>query len=350
MHHAMRGVLGAVMVLLAAAPAQAQPSPPPAADTIRLATWNIQTLTTGKPVFDKQDYLRKPADIALLREFAARIPADVIALQEIASPAAAAQIFPLDRYAICISGQFFASYPALGSSGARCYDDGPLPDTPADEKLARQFTAFAVWKKLGARLVPTDLAEIGVDHRDGSDNVVRPTRWALALEVTRGNHKVALLNVHLKTGCFTQPLVRKPRPEPSTNSCETFSKQIPVLDAFMRKQSIPLVVLGDFNRYLDLSRDAVFERLAGLDTRTDPADDTGITRAPERRPSFCFVEPRAEYYYVPIDYFVLSKGLQGRDFREHVPRIPRGKDPKAFKQAFGDHCPKSLAVGLSVKN
>lgn len=335
--------------VLATAPAWAQTKRAPAGETIRLATWNIQTLTTGKPVFETQQYTRTPADITQLREFAARIPADVFALQEIASPAAAAQLFPIDRFTICISGQFFASYPALGETGPRCYDAGPLPDTPQADKLARQFTAFAVSKKLGARLDPSDLAEIGVDHRDAADGIVRPTRWGFALEVTRGNHKLRLLNVHLKTGCFFQPLLRRPRAEPSTNSCETFSKQMPVLDSYMRKHKGPLVVLGDFNRYLDLFRDAAFDRLAGLDTRNDPADDTGITRFPERRPSVCFVEPRSEYFYVPIDYFVLSKGLVGRDFREHVPRIARNKDPKTFKLAFGDHCPKSLAVALPLK-
>lgn len=348
MRSALRCALTCALVLVSASAASAQGQRAPAGETIRLATWNIQTLSTGKPVFDSQKYKRSPADIAMLRAFARRVPADVFALQEIASPAAAAQIFPLDRYTICISGQFFASYPALGLTGPRCFNDGPLPDTPEADKLARQFTAFAISKKLGARLEPSDLAEIGVDHRDAGDGVVRPTRWGLALEITRGNHKVRLLNVHLKTGCFFQPLLRRPRAEPSTNSCETFSKQIPVLDGYMRKHTGPLVVLGDFNRYLDLSRDSAFDRLAGLDTRNDPADDTAITRYPERRPSVCFVEPRSEYYYVPIDYILLSKGLVGRDFREHVPQLPRGADPKAFKLAFGDHCPKSLSVTLPL--
>src|SRR5947209_6399312 len=73
------------------------------AQDLRLATWNIQTLTTGKKVFSNQAFVRAPADLEFLKNFATGIAADVIALQEIASPAALAQVFPNSDWKICIS-------------------------------------------------------------------------------------------------------------------------------------------------------------------------------------------------------------------------------------------------------
>src|SRR5215207_5685973 len=141
---------------------------PAQAQDLRLATWNIQTLTTGKKVFETQAFVRAQADLDFLKNFATGIAADVIALQEIASPAAVAQVFPSSDWNICISGQFFETYPALGHAPtADCFGAAPLPDTPASEPLAGQFTALAVRKSAGITVTVSDAPQFGVLHQDG---------------------------------------------------------------------------------------------------------------------------------------------------------------------------------------
>lgn len=196
-----------MIVVWAASPAQAQ--------DLRVATWNIQTLTTGKKVFPTQGFVRTQPDLDFLANFGTGIAADAIALQEIASPAAVAQVFPVSEWTICISGQFFEAYPSLGHPPqADCFDAAPLPDTPASEPLARQFTAIAVRRSAGFSVSVSDAAQFGVLHRE-SDGEVRPVRWGLVATLQKDNRTFTLLNVHLKSGCFhgdSQSRWRRRRP------------------------------------------------------------------------------------------------------------------------------------------
>jgi Endonuclease/Exonuclease/phosphatase family len=324
-----------MIVVWVASPAQAQ--------DLRVATWNIQTLTTGKKVFPTQGFVRTQPDLDFLANFGTGIAADAIALQEIASPAAVAQVFPVSEWTICISGQFFEAYPSLGHTPqADCFDAAPLPDTPASEPLARQFTAIAVRKSAGFSVSVSDAAQFGVAHRE-SDGEVRPVRWGLVATLQKDNRTFTLLNVHLKSGCFHERLAIPLAPPPSSRDCETFARQVPLLDNFVRSAPKPFVLLGDFNRNLDLEGDQVFDRLTGRDT-PGTADQTGLRRFPFHVPSVCLPEPRSEYHYVPIDYLLLSDGLRGRDYRELSPPVPAGTSASEFKKKFGDHCPKSLMV------
>ncbi len=323
------------LLVCIAAPTQAQ--------DLRVATWNIQTLTTGKKVFPDQGFVRTQPDLDFLANFATAIAADAIALQEIASPAAAAQVFPIAEWTICISGQFFGAYPALGHAPqADCFSALPLPDTPASELLARQFTAFAIRKSAGLTVGVSDAAQFGVSHKD-ADNQARPVRWGLLATLQKGGRTFTLLNVHLKSGCFLDRLSIPLAPPPSSGNCQTFARQVPMLDNFVRTASKPFVLLGDFNRNLDLDGDQVFERLTGSDT-SGTGDQTKLRLFAFHIPSVCLPEARSAYHYVPINYFLISDGLNGQDFRENSPSVPTGTSATEFKKKFGDHCPKSLTV------
>lgn len=307
----------------------------------RISTWNIQTLASpGRKVFSGQDYVRNPADLAMLAEVGRGLRSDVIALQEIASPAALANVFPVRDWTLCISGQFYQTYPQLGRPPvARCVSDGPLDDTPAAVALAGQFTALAVRKDSGISIEVGDLAELGVVHRD-DDGVERHVRWGLVGRLSRGGETLTLLNVHLKSGCFDDP----PTADSRSPHCVTFARQIPVLDGWSRAQTGPFVILGDFNRRLDLDRDEVLARLTGADTPA-PGDNRQLIRFPYRRPSACLPQPIESHSYVSIDYILLGPGLRGRDYAEFSPPVPDDESPRDFKKRFGDHCPKTVRVG-----
>jgi hypothetical protein len=75
---------------------------PPAAVAaeLKLATWNLEWLTTDARDLPADVHPKRPEDIDLLRRYALELDADVIGVQEVDGPAIAAQVFPPDRYSI----------------------------------------------------------------------------------------------------------------------------------------------------------------------------------------------------------------------------------------------------------
>src|SRR5271165_5452116 len=74
---------------------------------LKLATWDIDWLTAraaGDGGLPADVAVRQPADLAALRDYAAALDADVVALQGVDGPEAAALIFPPDRYAVSMTG------------------------------------------------------------------------------------------------------------------------------------------------------------------------------------------------------------------------------------------------------
>lgn len=304
---------------------------------LRIATWNIETLTTDKPVVPDQ-YMRSAADLQVLRSHAETFTADVIALQEIASPAAAAQFFPVEQWIVCISGQFFESYPQLGeSASAKCFSDSPLPDTPVEAPWAKQFTAFVVRKSRGLSVSVTDMPELGVVHRDPKDDTERTVRWGLVAKVGWAGSAVALLNVHLKSGCRSDHPWRIKRDSPQFPVCQTLGEQVRPLADFVRKAPAPFVVLGDFNRRMG-PRDMLLMRLTGSHTPKNPHDDVALELHTAADRTQCSINPHAPI----VDHFVLSSGLKGADLQVHALALPGAQDRRVFRQTFGDHCTISL--------
>ena len=306
---------------------------------MRVATWNIQTLTTGKPVFTDQ-YTRTAADLAALRAHRETIEADVFALQEIASPAAAAQVFPVDQWTICISGQFFESYPQFGEPAqAKCYAEAPLPDTPPEAPFAKQFTAFAIKKTRAASFAVSDLAALGVMHRDPKDDIERAVRWGLVVTLSWEDKPLTLLNVHLKSGCRSDHSWRMKRDSPQFPNCQTLGEQVRPLADFVRKTPRPFVVLGDFNRRMG-PNDMLLMRMTGAHSPKNPNDDVALELRSATDQSVCSIAPRVPQ----VDHFLLSKGIKGNQLSLHSPSSAATLFGGAPKQALGDHCAISLKI------
>ena len=70
---------------------------------LKLATWNLEWLTTNDRDLPADAHPKQPEDIDLLRRYAGELDADVIAVQEVDGPAIAARVFPSDKYAIQLS-------------------------------------------------------------------------------------------------------------------------------------------------------------------------------------------------------------------------------------------------------
>ena len=208
---------------------------PAAAERLTIATWNLEWMMRPQ-VFDAlaadcygRD--RRPPgedrsipcdlapkgrwsedDLARLRAFAAALPIDVIALQEVDGEDAARAIFPGHEF---------------------CFT----------KRRHVQNVGFAVRKGLRYRC-NRDYEALGLPE----DTV----RWGADITVEPGTgREMRLLAVHLKASCNRDPLTTQ------RDDCQLLQRQVPVLEEWIdsrarAKESCG--VIGDFNRRFDRER------------------------------------------------------------------------------------------------
>ena len=245
------------------------------------------------------------ADFDRLRAFAAKIPADVVALQEVDGVGPARRVFP--AYELC-----FTSRPHVQNVG------------------------FAIRAGIPHRCNP-DYRALGLPDDD--------VRWGADVTLYPGTgREIRLLAVHLKSGCNRDPLTT------DRDACRTLQAQVPVLESWIdarAAEGLPFAVLGDFNRRFDRvsapARDGA-GRIVALLPEIDDADPPGAD----------LVDPAAgvpdeacreqDPVRPPIDHILLSASLG----RAAVPgsyrmwTYPRGADPGRWP----DHCVFSVSLDI----
>lgn len=282
-----------LLMLLLTLPAQAE--------DLRLTTWNIAWLTlkpAGHPDLPRGVIPRAPADFATLAGYASRLATDVVALQEIDGEAAAARVFPPDRWAIHLT----------------------------DERDI-QRPGFAVRRGLRFTVNP-DLAALDlVPHARFS------LRRGADITIEAGETRLRLLSVHLKAGCREGPL----RP-PRDPDCDGLARQVPELAGWIaarQREGVAFAVLGDFNRRMERDED-----LAGALAEAAP-----LTRVTAGRSSPCWAsgDGRGRPF---IDHIFL--GGPARDWL--VPGSLRvlayGERDPVFRDRLSDHCPVTVQLSL----
>ncbi len=283
-------MLRAPLVLLALLVAALTAGAPPAAAQapLRVATWNLEWLTerespAGAP--------RADTDYAALARYADALDADVVALQEVDGPAAAARVFDPARYAFYFE--------------------------PGDNL---QRTGFAVRRGLTVVDDPDYVA-----LRTGNDRL----RAGAVITVDVAGRPLRLMSVHLKSGCFARPLAD------DSDACQKLRPQIPLLEAWIdaaAASDTAFVVLGDFNRRLGTPGDEVWAALD--DGEPYHADLTAVT---EGRLSTCENGRYPDY----IDHIVLDRRATGwlvpDSFRQTV--YADGETAQ-----LSDHCPISVRL------
>ena len=270
-----------------AAPARAEP--------VEIATWNIEHLRAETGIGAVK---RTEADFAALRAAALMLDADIVALQEVDGPEAAARVFPPEEYAFYFSGR----------------------NNP-------QRTGFAVRRGLVVYQNP-DLETLGLggDLRHGAD-----------ITVDLDGTGIRLLSVHLKSGCWETPLTGGDR------DCVRLAQQVPALEAWIDARTVegvPFAVLGDFNRRFDKD-----EHLAPGDSlwrEIDDGDPAGLdlVRANAGRISACEGGRYPDY----IDHLVLDEQAAAwivpGSFEQVLLLAPT---PEAAAR-LSDHCPISVQI------
>ena len=287
-------------------------TPPAPAEWIRIATWNLYALhwRTGGALW-RGAAARRNEDYETLARYVRFLDADVIAFQEVNGPRAAARIFPPRDYELYFSGRYDSRYDDI-------------------------YNGFAVRKGRFDEVVKRDHPALGLGP--GSHNRYQ-LRWGVDLMVSMDGRRLRLLNVHLKSKCFSKSL-KKPR----SRSCRTLARQVEPLEEWIDarwRQGVPFVVLGDFNRELDRygERDHLWAAIADGDP---PGLQLHRVSAGQNPPCW---RGTSRHHRYPIDFFVFGarawRSVDAGSFRQIV---WTDADANPRRGLPSDHCP--IAVDL----
>jgi endonuclease/exonuclease/phosphatase family metal-dependent hydrolase len=313
----------ACLALLCTPHASAQPR------TLRLATWNLEWLIAPETferlaascrdepppgerrwipcdvVAGERAMRRTTADFAKLHEYARRLDADVVALQEVDGPQAARLVFP---------GHDF------------CFT----------RRVHVQNVGFAI--RPGVPFRCADYPDLGLE---GSR-----VRWGADLTLFPGSQReMRVLAVHLKSGCHGERLSSE------RGDCRTLAEQVPVLERWIdarARDGVLFAVAGDFNRRFSSERRQARDRLGRLTAMWPELDDGSPPEAdltdatPVRRDARCFAQASRR---AAIDHIVVSRSLAARLVPGSMRRVTYATaDVRRLR--LSDHCPVAVTLEL----
>ncbi len=271
-----------LLILLLSAPARA--------GELKIATWNLNWLTTRAEGLPPGVAVRQPEDFALLRQYTSELNADLIAFQEVDNREAAQQVFPRETYSIHMS-----------------------------RDRVRQRVGIAVRRGIPYEINP-DVTAIAGDPRDRLRSGVDIT-----LRLPSGPLRV--LGMHLKSGCQHVSLLRAPRA-----ACATLRGQLDHVTEWVaarRDEGVPFLLAGDFNRGMD-RRDPFIRAIRAA---------APVVRATEGYSSPCWGAKEAFIDHVLLGggagAWVVPGSLRVLTYRETEP---------SWKDRLSDHCPVSVRL------
>jgi endonuclease/exonuclease/phosphatase family metal-dependent hydrolase len=265
-----------------------------AARELKVATWNLEWLTerpAGDPALPEDVKPRRPGDFDRLRDYAAKLDADVVAIQEVDSRPAAARVLPPDRYSIHLTHDHVLQRVGIAVRRGLSYD--VEPDVTALE------------------LAPGDRLRSGAD---------------IALHLPAGTLRI--LAVHLKTGCADSRLTRRGRP-----ACTELRAQVAPLQAWIaarRQEGVPFLIMGDFNRHME-GKDQLWAALAQA---------APLLRATEGRSSPCW---GGESF---IDHIIAGGAARSWVQADTLRVLVFHETGEDWKDRLSDHCPVSVRLNL----
>ena len=296
------------------------------AERLTLATWNMEWLMTPETFDALAASCLAPArrasgderaipcdlvpkgrwseeDLERLRDFAATLAADVVALQEVDGQSAAERVFP---------GREF------------CFT----------RRRHVQNVGFAIRKDIPFRCNPDHrgLGLAGDDVRRGADLTLFP----------RAAGELRLLGVHLKSACNRDPLTSA-RPD-----CRVLQQQVPALEDWIdarARAGTAFGIVGDFNRRFDRERSAARDENGAI-VALWPEIDDGVPEGADlfdpgvdHGPIACRNGHAAR---MAVDYLILGSRLA----RSLVPGSFRVVDYPATGGRWPDHCVISIELEL----
>jgi endonuclease/exonuclease/phosphatase family metal-dependent hydrolase len=261
------------------------------AGELKIATWNLNWLTTRAGDLPTDVKTRSPEDFERLHAYAQELNADLVAIEEVDSAETARRLFPSDIYSVHMSHDRVRQRVGVVVRRGLRYDVNP------------DVTAIAL----------DPLAHL----RSGVDITLKPADAPLRL-----------LAIHLKQGCQYFAYGRK-----MPDTCQMLLAQFSIVAEWIaarRDEGVPFIVLGDFNRELD--RNGPFLRKI--------RDAAPFVRATEGFGSPCWGhESFIDHILIggPARDWLRPGSLRVLTYRETEP---------AQKEHLSDHCPVSVRLTL----
>jgi endonuclease/exonuclease/phosphatase family metal-dependent hydrolase len=279
------------------------------AETLKIATWNIAWL--GSHEYNE----RLPADYDELARYAKILDADVIALQEVESPKWAKKVFG-DEYEYYFSTKDWV-----------------------------QRVGYAVKKSLPYKVESSEYKKLDVGRvRNGMD-----------LTLSKGDKKLRLLAVHLKSGCFDKSLGSNElssmkygteKESKEKVACYTLSNQIKPLESWIdnrAKEDIPFILLGDFNRRFSIDIKKSRSETQGLWQALDDEGAEDMWAPTLTKNSECW----GGYFKEYIDHIVLDPKARKQYVKNSFRQLVFAqKFTRKLSQNLSDHCPISIEIDM----
>ncbi|WP_157443065.1 endonuclease/exonuclease/phosphatase family protein [Colwellia piezophila] len=279
------------------------------ANELKLASWNIAWL--GSHEYNQ----RSEADYQQLALYAKQLNADVIALQEVESEYWARKVFG-DDYDYYFSTKDWV-----------------------------QRVGVAVKKSQGFTVKAKEYKALDIGR----------VRHGMDITLTRNNKTLHLLAVHLKSGCFTDPLDNNSiAAMPSSTdkevrrkeACDKLNKQIKPLEQWIdlhAEQGAAYIVLGDFNRRFSQDIALKYSESKGLWQALDDEGQAALWTPTTTINSDCW----GGYYKDYIDHILMSpKAKQSYIESSFEQLVFKPKYTKKLSQNLSDHCPISVKLKL----
>ncbi len=278
------------------------------AEPLVIATWNMEHLNEAN---DIGCVPRTNDDYEYVARRIHELKADVVAIQEIESAAAAYRVFPKADWNVIMSDR----------PNNRGSDRGPICRGMQDKRLRHQATGIAVRRDVHhqAHASFANLAGNKPNQRWGTDVTIKTEKGAFRV-----------LSVHLASGCWGQ---REDQNVNRSNICSTLQTQVAHLVDWIHarnKASEAFVVLGDFNRRLAVAGDWAAEELLAPALATTLV--TATLRVDTEKVDWCDAR-----YPDLIDHILVSNTLSNRVIAEATKEHPRMRE-------HPDHCIISTAI------
>jgi len=261
----------------------------PHAAELKIATWNLNWLTSRAAGLPSDVTPRQPEDFDRLHAYAEELNADLVAIEEVDNADTARRLFPADTYSIHMSRDRVRQRVGIAVRRGLSYDVNP------------DVTAIA--------LDPVAHLRSGVD---------------ITLHSSAGPLRV--LAVHLKQGCQYLVFGRSPQ-----TVCVTLMSQFDVVAQWIaarRDEGTPFLVLGDFNR--DLDKNDKFIRTI--------AAPTPLTRVTEGFSSPCWGHESF------IDHILIGGAARAWVEPDTLRVLAYRETDPAWKERLSDHCPVSVRL------
>lgn len=263
--------------------------------TLKVATWNIEHLRSKN---NQGAVKRSDDDYERLKRYAEILDADIIALQEVDGAEAASRVFDPTLY------KFYFS-----------------------NRNNKMRTGFAVKKDL-----------VVIHHPDYTAldvNGNKSLRFGTDITVIHDHDSLRLMSLHLKSTCWAKPLGGT-----NNSPCEKLERQMNALEEWIDDraiESIPFLVLGDFNRRFDAPGDEFWPSIDdGVPLNSD------LLNVTEGIQSECW---NGEYPLF-IDHIVLDRRATELLIEGSMHQLCYDIQDEIFKDKLSDHCPISIELKI----